>query len=190
MIQQHLIIKDIAMKPSKENLDDVSDGIEDYPSEALGLDNEDLSKLVYKYPKSNRILIAVMVAVMGVGAYMFGVFIKQFPITALPYALCVDFYNITLVMPAQSFPKVWQILEALHLTESTSINKAISGAGMTIYTVIVLWLYAIWVEGIGTMIARIYNYRDPDISSAFKLYFMPALLSILYLFITELIKIW
>lgn len=177
------------MKPS-ESADDVSDGITDYNPQSLEQDNEDLTKLVYKYPKSNRRLIAGILVFMGVIAYMFGLFLAKFPIEKSPYVLCIEFYNLTFIMPAQSFPKAWGFLEALQLTDSPSINKVISAAGMAAYSTVVLWLYVIWVEGIGIMIARIYNYRDPDIGNAFKLYFMPALLSALYLVVTELIEIW
>ena len=176
------------MKPSKDSLDDASDGIEEYESEDLSQTDEDIAELVYKYPKSNRVLVAAILIFMGAGAYVCGVVLAQFPIKELPYILCVEFYNITLIMPAQSFPKVWHLLESLQLSESANINKAISGAGMAAYSAAVLWLYIIWVEGIGIMIARIYNYRNPDISSAFKLYLMPALLGTLYFLVKGIIE--
>lgn len=178
------------MNSPKDGLDDVSNSAEEYESEDLSVADEDITKLVYKYPKSNRVLVGIILIFMGAIGYVWGVVLAQFPIEELPYALCVEFYNITLIMPAQSFQKVWLLLESLQLNESDNINKAISITGMAAYSTAVLWLYIIWVEGIGIMIARIYNYRDPDISSAFKLYLMPALLSILYFLVKGIIEIW
>lgn len=180
------------MNSPKDGLDDVSNSAEEYESEVLSVADEDITKLVYKYPKSNRILVGIILIFMGAIGYVWDVVLTQFPIEEieeLPYALCVEFYNITLIMPAQSFQKVWHLLESLQLNESDNINKAISIAGMAAYSTAVLWLYIIWVERIGIMIARIYNYRDPDISSAFKLYLMPALLSTLYFLVKGIIEI-
>lgn len=141
------------------------------------------------YPKSNRLLTAIILIIMACGAYVLGLVLAKVPVIDLPYSAMVDFYNITAIMPAQSVPKVWDWLVALELVSLGGVNKAIAGIGLLVYCSLVLWVYAIFIEGIGIMIARLYEYDRPDISAAFKLYFLPLLICSLHFIIMNLVAI-
>lgn len=134
-----------------------------------------------KYPKSNRLLTAIVLTFMGAAIFVFDKIMTMFNMSfPVPYNYVLEFYNITLLVPAQTFPTVWIWLESLNLTSNTDINHAVSVVGISIYWFAVLWLYAIWVEVVGIVMARLGNYDRPDIQGAFKVYLLPALVALLF----------
>lgn len=137
-----------------------------------------------RYPKSNRLLTAIILSVMGAGAYVLDLVISSFNIKlAIPANYVYEFYYITLTVPAQTFPKVWGWLTTLGLSGNADVDKGIAVIGMLLYSSVVLWLYSVWVELVGIVMARLGNYDRPDILGAFKAYFLPALITTLYFFI-------
>lgn len=143
------------------------------------------------YPKSNRVLTGFVLSVLGAGAYVCDALMQKFPPElGLPYNVVVDFYRLTLVKPAQTLIDVWQWLSDLHLTESSNLNLTISVIGMIFYTLVVLELYAIFIEVIGIMLARLGRYDRPDILGAFQLYFLPALMVLAYFLIIHAILLY
>lgn len=134
-----------------------------------------------RYPKSNRLLTAIIIGFLGACVFGFDMAMTRLNESiAFPYNYVLEFYNITLLLPAQTFPKVWGFLNTLSLTSNPDINLGIRCAGMFLYSAIVLWLYALWVEFIGIIMARLGGYNRPDIGGAFKVYFLPALIALLF----------
>lgn len=156
----------------------------DIEEEAVEVDDQ-------RYPKSNRVLTGFILSVLGAGAYVCDLVMQRYPPEfGLPYSAVVDFYRSTLVKPAQTFIDVWHWLLELHLTESNDLNLAISVIAMVLYTLAFLWLYAIFVEIIGIMIARLGRYDRPDILGAFQLYFLPAMTVLAYFLIIHIILLY
>lgn len=143
-------------------------------------------KHIEHYPKSNRVLTGFVLAFMGGGVYIFDYVMRYSGFDAgIPYSIVMDFYRITLVEPAQSFINVWLWLSGLELASSHGINQAISIIGMALYAGLFLYLYALFIEVIGIMIARLGRYDKPDIMGAFQLYCLPALVVSAYFLIVH-----
>lgn len=144
-----------------------------------------------RYPKSNRILTSIILSVMGAGAYVADIVMTKLDVTLIaPYKYVLSFYNATLLVPAQTFPKVWDWLVALELTKNPDIDRGISIVGIILYWAILLELYSIWVEGVGIIMARLGNYDRPDIMGAFKVYFLPALIFLLFYLLVNIFLLY
>lgn len=168
----------------------VPDATESKEGRAEVVNNDELpivdedSEIEDRYPKSNRFLTAVILSILGAGAYIFDLALNYLDITLpIPANYVYDFYYITLTVPAQTFPKVWSWLAGLGLIGNADVDKGVAVIGMLLYSFAVLWLYAIWVELMGIIMARLANYDRPDILGAFKAYVLPALITTLYFLI-------
>ena len=170
----------------------------DAPSSALSeveqesiVVSDDEKEVSDRYPKSNRILTAITLSVMGAGMYALDKLLTMFDeVLAVPYSYVLEFYNITLLVPTQTLPKVWVWLSALELTSNPDVNLGISAVAIFLYWAVVFGVYSLWVELIGIMIARLGNYDRPDVVGAFQLYLFPALLVILFFLIINVFLLY
>lgn len=153
--------------------------------------SDDEKEVSDRYPKSNRILTAITLSVMGAGMYALDKLLTMFDeVLAVPYSYVLEFYNITLLVPTQTLPKVWIWLSALELTSNPDVNLGISAVAIFLYWTVVFGVYSLWVELIGIMIARLGNYDRPDVVGAFQLYLFPALLAILFFLIINVFLLY
>lgn len=144
-----------------------------------------------RYPKSNRILTAIVLSIMGLGIYIFDKLLMMFDgALSAPYNYVFEFYNLTLLMPAQTFPKVWAWLNTLSLTSNPDVNLGIVSTAMFLYWLVVLGVYALWVEFVGIIIARLGRYDRPDIWGAFQAYLMPALIALLFFLLVNIFLLY